>query len=123
MADTLQDKWTRISYTDKLGRKLHPDNAGALQWGPKYRKFHTVAWREATRVLQIGSIFILNIKNHIRAGKEQYVTEWHITCLEMLGYKLLEHVHIACPSMEYGQNGKLRVPYESVIKFVLYKKE
>jgi hypothetical protein len=56
-------------------------------------------------------------------GKRQYVTEWHIARLEALGYKLLEHVRIACPSMGYGQNGKLRVPYESIIKFVLQHKD
>ena len=42
----------RRSYTHDLGHKLHADNAGALQWGKRYRGVHTQAWEEAWRVLE-----------------------------------------------------------------------
>lgn len=117
MADCLQDKWARISYTDKLGRKLHPDNSGAMQWGDKYRAFHLAAWTEARRVLAPGGVFVLNIKDHIRAGKLQPVTQWHRGALEGLGFVFVAERQIDTPSMRYGKNGDVRVEYESVIKF------
>jgi tRNA G10 N-methylase Trm11 len=119
MADGLLDGYERITYTSKIGRKLHTENSGAMQWGDGYRSFHFTAWMEATRVLQPGGVFVLNIKNHIRAGVEQLVTEWHIDTLQMLGYRLIEHKRINTPSMRYGANSEKRIEYESVIKFSL----
>ena len=117
MADGLMDKWRRISYTDRIGRKLHPDNSGAMQWGPKYRAFHVTAWTEARRVLQVGGAFVLNIKDHIRGGVVQPVTQWHIDALTGLGFRLVRHEHVPTPSMRYGANADKRVGFESVILF------
>jgi len=117
MADTYTDGSNRITYTAKLGRKLHPDNSGSLQWGEKYRQFHIQAWNEITRVLETGGSLILNIKNHIRGGDEQEVTEWHIATLRSLGYALRTHAEIATQSMGYGENRDVRVEYENVITF------
>lgn len=64
----------RGKYAWDLKRELHPDNGGAMQWGDKYKAFHVAAWTEARRVLQPGGLFVLNIKDHIRAGKLQPVT-------------------------------------------------
>lgn len=119
MADGLIDGSERITYTAKLGRKLHPDNSGGMQWGPKYRTFHEQAWKEAKRVLEPGGLFILNIKDHIRNARRIFVTDWHIKTLGDLGFSLLQHEKISVPSMGYGQNGADRVPYESVISFRL----
>jgi len=117
MADTLLDDYERITYTAKLGRQLHTDNAGGMQWGDKYRTFHIAAWTEANRVLSSGGRFILNIKDHIRAGVRQHVTQWHIDTLQALGLQLVEHRQVACPGNRYGQNAELRVEYESVVLF------
>ena len=116
------DGTERITYTHKLGRKLHADNSGALQWGDAYRALHVAAWTEARRVLQPGGRFVLNIKDHIRNGERQRVTDWHIGCLDSLGFRLVEHRKIDTPSMKFGRNGELRVPYESVILFTLEDK-
>lgn len=113
------DASKRRTYTHVLGRKLHPDNAGALQWGDVYRSFHVAAWTEARRVLQPGGAFVLNCKNHIRSGVVQPVTEWHISALQGLGFRLLRHEHVPTPSMRYGANSDKRVDYESVILFEL----
>jgi tRNA G10 N-methylase Trm11 len=112
-----KDASRRRTYTHVLGRKLHPDNAGAMQWGDEYRTFHVAAWTEARRVLQPGGAFVLNIKDHIRAGAVQPVTAWHVDTLQGLGFRLVEHKHINTPSMRYGANSDKRVEYESVILF------
>ena len=114
-----KDASKRRTYTHTLGRKLHPDNSGAMDWGDKYRAFHVAAWTESRRVLQPGGAFVLNIKDHIRAGVVQRVTDWHIGALESLGFRLLRHEHVPTPSMRYGANSGLRVEYESVILFEL----
>lgn len=113
------DQSERMTYAYSLRRNLHPDNAGALQWGLKYQDFHRRAWKEARRVLVEGGTFALNIKDHIRDGKVAEVTDWHIGCLQALGFRLVEHVKVDTPSMRYGRNSELRVPYESIIKFEL----
>lgn len=110
-----RDDSPRNTYTHTLGRTLHPDNGGAMQWGDKYRDFHRKAWTEARRVLQPGGRFVLNIKDHIRGGVVQPVTKWHIDTLDDLGFREVWHRKIAAPSMGYGANGTVRVPYESVI--------
>ena len=123
MADGLRmADWNYITYAQKLGRKLNSNNSGSLQWGPKYKAFHVGAWIEAKRVLQVGGRFILNIKDHIRDGERQYVTDWHIETLQSLNFKLIDHKQIEVPSMRQGQNSEARVPYESVILFRLEAK-
>lgn len=120
MADPLYWHPTkRMTYAGELGRELHPDNGGALQWGDKYRDLHFRAWQEARRVLRPDGSFVLNIKNHIRRGDLAPVTEWHIECLEGLGFRLVRHERIPVPSHTFGANSELRVPYESVILFAL----
>lgn len=109
-------------YACQLGRKLHPDNSGQLQWGDEYRDFHRRAWTETRRVLVEGGAFVLNIKDHIRAGQVQPVTQWHIHTLCALGFAMVEHEQIETPSMRKGRNSELRVAYESVILFALEHK-
>jgi SAM-dependent methyltransferase len=113
------DASDRITYTHKLGAKLHPDNSGAMQWGATYRTFHVAAWTEARRVLRPGGVFVLNIKDHIRGSQRMHVTDWHVETLIALGFTVCECQQIACPGMRWGANSAARVPYESVIKFRL----
>lgn len=124
MADHFVASKPRIqkSYRDFLGKDLNTDNAGRLQWGAKYRTFHERAWSEARRVLTAGGIFVLNIKDHIRDGKRVYVTDWHIECLESLGFCMMKHEQVVTPSHRYGANSEARMPYESVILFHLEDK-
>jgi tRNA G10 N-methylase Trm11 len=120
MADKLgKGKWaeTRNSYAVYLGRELSIGNSGSLQWGEKYKSFHSSLWKECVRVLKINGVFILNIKDHIRKMERQYVTDWHIETLSKLGLKLLEHVKIDTPSLKNGQNAEARIPYESIVSF------
>lgn len=105
-----RDASLRRSYTHDLGRKLADNNAGALHWGPKYREFHEQAWLEALRVLRRAGRFVLNIKDHIRAGERQYVAGWHVTTLSRLGLDLLFHFEVETPAMRRGANRDLRLP-------------
>ncbi len=114
-ADALIDGTRRMTYTAMLGRRLHPDNSGAMAWGARYRDFHQRAWTEARRALGDGGVFVLNCKDHIRARQRIHVTDWHIGCLEALGLRVVQHERINTPAMRYGQNAAYRMAYESVI--------
>jgi len=107
----------RVTYRHCLGEPLQPNNAGEIEWGPRYRNFHGVAWLEVRRVLRPGGALILNIKDHIRARTLQPVTVWHVDTLIAFGFGVVEHVKVETPSMGFGRNGDQRMPYESVILF------
>jgi tRNA G10 N-methylase Trm11 len=100
-----RDASRRITYTHVLGRPLSPDNSGAMQWGPEYRRFHDKAWREAVRVLKPGGRFVLNIKDHRRAGRPQGVPAWHLGNLtDIHGLEYVDTTSVDCPGMRYGAN-------------------
>ena len=111
------DPESRRSYTHDLGRELHPNNSGAMHWGDDYRAFHERAWAEAVRVLMWNGVFILNIKDFIRNGEWQHVTNWHLTTLASLGLRLLEVRAIPLRGLRHGANASARVPFETVAIF------
>ena len=119
MADhhNAKDTSTRMTYTHTLGRQLHQNNTGKMQWGQQYKLMHIKAWQEATRVLKPSGIFILNISDHIRKGIVQQVTDFHIDTIINQGFKLIEHQHISTPRLGFGQHRTKRVEYESVSTF------
>ena len=122
MADSFQDhqvdkKYKRNTYRHTLGRKLSDNNSGGMQWGEKYRTLHFKAWQECFRVLKKGGTFILNISDHIRAGQVIAVTDWHITTLIEIGFIKREHIKVETKRQRFGQNGSLRVGYESILVF------
>jgi len=106
----------RHSYTHTLGRRLHEDNSGQLQWGDKYREFHQAAWQEVWRVLRPGGQFILNIKDHIRQKQAQPVCEWHKHTILDLGFREVVTKTMSVPSLRYGRNRE-RLGYELVMVF------
>ena len=120
MADSFnaKDSTKRNTYHHALGRKPSEGSAAILQWGPGYKEFHEKAWKEVRRVLKNNGVFILNIKNHIRNGVEQDVTQWHINCLVELGFLYSAHEKVKTPSNRFGANGSKRISYESLVKFV-----
>ena len=122
MADHFVDhqkekKYKRNTYRHCLGRALNENNSGRMQWGKKYQELHKKAWKECKRVLKDDGLFILNISNHIRAGREIDVTFWHTKELEKIGFKLIKEHKIETPRQRNGANAKLRVDYESVLIF------
>lgn len=115
-----QDGSFRRSYTHDLGRALHPDNSGAMQWGAKYRDFHEQAWSEAWRVLRPGGRFVLNIKDHVRNGRRMYVAGWHVSLLTSWGLALVWCQDVDTGSLRVGDNAEARFPEQI---FVLDKPE
>lgn len=109
------DPHLRRSYRFDLGRELHEDNSGAMQWGPKYREFHETAWYEAVRVLLPNGRFVLNIKDHYRDGEWQDVSGWHVGCLQSFGMIVAAVRIVATPNLSQGSNSAARVPGELVI--------
>lgn len=123
MADShnAQDGSKRNTYTHTLGRKLHDNNSGKMQWGVKYRNLHIKAYQEAYRVLRAEGIFILNIKNHIRKGEEIDVHAWHIQALKDVGFSFIETVEVKCAGNGFGQNAHIRTGVEYVTKLAKRK--
>jgi SAM-dependent methyltransferase len=113
-----RDGSVRHSYRHDLGRPLHPHNSGSLQWGAAYRQFHIVAWAEVLRVLRPGGRFLLNISDHVRAGKVQPVTDWHLDTLTAFGLVLMDRVEIPTPRLRYGASHTARVEFETVAVLV-----
>ena len=119
MADShdAEDGSIRRSYTHDLGRKLTPGNSGSLQWGDRYRMFHTEAWHEAYRVIRPAGRLVLNISDHIRAKRRQYVASWHTECLIRLGFALAAAISVATSRHREGANSAARVDSEFVLAF------
>jgi SAM-dependent methyltransferase len=114
MADRYVDGGKRNTYRHALGKPLHPQNGAGLQWGERYRELHRAAWQEVRRVLAPGGLLVLNVSDHIRAGKRQAVGQWHCETLQALGFVLLARHDVKTPRQRYGANGALRVESEQV---------
>ena len=112
-----RDNSKRNTYRHTLGRELHPQNSGKLQWGTAYREFHLAAWNEVKRVLEPGGRFILNVSNHIRKGQEVDVAGWHRRTIQMLGLWMEASHLVATRRQRQGANGNARVPYEVIYIF------
>jgi tRNA G10 N-methylase Trm11 len=112
-----RDASPRHTYRHALGRPLTPGNSGEMQWGEEYRKLHRAVYLECRRVLKLGGILVLNMKDHIRKGELQEVTNWHAISLLACGFVCTARVHVPCPGQRHGANGHLRVNYESVLQF------
>lgn len=141
MADNhkARDASKRNTYTHTLGRTLHPDNAGQLHWGAKYREFHVKAWTEARRVLKDDGIFVLNTKNFLKTKKitkralpdfetirfvdeergkmlvEVDITGWHVKALERLGFVEMTRVSVNTRGNRQGANGGVRVSADDIV--------
>jgi hypothetical protein len=111
-----RDGSVRHSYRHHLGRPLHPNNSGQLQWGAAYRSFHQAAWAEAVRVLRPGGCFVLNVKDHFRQGVVQPVSAWHVATLADIGLRHIETFKVPTPGLRHGEN-RQRVDHEIVAVF------
>lgn len=119
---TARDGSVRRSYTHDLravtgdpSRTLHPNNSGAMPFGPKYKQFHTLAWSEVWRVLEPGGIFLLNVSDFVKNYEVVPVAAWHITTLESIGFTKKWTVAIPTPRMRHGANSKARVEHELLV--------
>lgn len=120
MADhhNAKDTSKRNTYRHALGRELHDDNSGAMQWGPDYREFHKECLHEMWRVLRDGGRLVINMKDHIRKGVRQEVTAWWKLAAVGVGFQFIEEKQIPLQGNGFGANGHVRTEYESVLIFV-----
>lgn len=122
-ANRLADHWNpkdnskRFSYKFNIGRELHSENTGNKHWGKAYREKHEAIWLECYRILKSNGLLILNISNHIRGGKEIFVSEWHREILKNIGFVLIELHRIKTPRLRFGANSSLRVEFENLFVF------
>ena len=107
-----KDDSKRHTYRHYLGRTLHEHNSGAMQWGDEYRVFHREAWHRILFGLRRRGLFVLNISNHIRDGKEQRVRQWHHETLLGLGLRTIDIQRVHTRRQRHGANGDLRVKSE-----------
>lgn len=120
MADShdAKDGSKRLTYRHQLGRKLHEDNSGQMQWGERYKLFHRQAWAELHRVIRPGGFFILNVADHIRGGERIGVSAWHREAVETTRFSWEMTEWVDTPKMGFGANAKARVPGEDVHLFL-----
>lgn len=111
------DADSRRSYTHDLGRPLHENNSGTLQWGDEYRTFHLNAYREAVRALKPGGRFVLNVSDHIRGGQPQQVVLWHAWALGSLGLAWVKVEAVETRRLRTGDTADRRVDAEFVLVF------
>lgn len=118
MADSheAKDNSKRNTYTHTIGRPLHENNSGKMQWGEQYRQIHEKAYKECFRVLELNGLFILNFKNHIRKGIEIDAFSWHIKTLIQIGFSIQEIEKVNTKGNGFGKNSKLRTGFEFVAK-------
>lgn len=116
MADHFEarDSSKRITYRHRLGRVLSEDNTGRMQWGEKYKNKHQEIYTEVLRTLRSGGLFILNISDHIRAGRVIPVSQWHVALLINLGCIVEKEINIETQRMGFGANAKARVDTELI---------
>lgn len=112
-----KDGSVRRSYTHDLGRQLSDENSGDLHWGPRYRDFHREAWLEAKRVLRLDGRLVLNISDHIRQKRRQYVSSWHVETLVGMGFALVDSTRVVTPRLRSGAHSNARVASELVLAF------
>ena len=116
MADhhNAKDGSFRNTYTHCLGRELTEENTGKMQYGEQYREKHERIYRAIIPLLKDGGMFVLNVSNHIRKGREVDVASFHISCLEANGLTLTKDIHVPTKRCRFGANADKRVEYEHI---------
>ena len=61
-----------------------------------------------------GRMFILNTSDHIRNGKVQQVTDWHLSTASSLGFEMIDRIEVPTPRMRNGANSSARIEKETV---------
>lgn len=114
---------TRTTYRLSLGRPLSQGSGASLQWGPAYRDLHSAAWEECARVLQLGGVLVVNMKNHVRKGVIQEVCLWHWRVLAALGFVLENVTRVPlrgdANTVRMRMQGRKTVDFEEVTKWRL----
>lgn len=119
--------YKRLTYRHQIGHDLHPENSGAMPWGPAYREFHAAAWTALDGLLVTGpkARLVVNVKDHWKTmgkGEDkrqevQPVTSWHVETIEGLGWRVTQWIKVPVVGMKMGANRDVRDDFESVVVF------
>ena len=107
------------SLTDHVTQKLEGSDCKGTLGGVDCEAVLLQHLEKLPQVLQVlfhggaGDEVIVQVREDEGKMTEATVHE----ALEGLGFGVLEHVHIDCPGMRFGQNRDARVDYESVVLF------
>lgn len=104
----------RNTYKHTLGRDLSEGSSAGMQWGDEYREFHEDVWAQCVKILKPGGVFVLNMKDHVRKGAIQHVTDWHLEVLTGLGLEVEHSYWIEAKGNRQGENGDVRVDHETI---------
>lgn len=97
-----KDDSKRYGYQRSLGRPLSPGNGAGMRWGEEYRDIHRRAWAEAFRVLRLGALALVNVKNYPNpagGGETVFAVEWHRDALAEAGFVIEDLEEIKSPGL------------------------
>lgn len=119
MADhhNAKDGSKRNTYTHCIGHQLHDGNTGKMQWGDEYRSKHTKIYNKICKLIKHGGLFVLNISNHIRQGKEINVCDFHKQAILDNGFELIKDYEIQTSRNRFGEHSELRCYCEHIYVF------
>jgi len=81
---------SRRTYSLALGRPLTLGSGAGLPWGEPYRQLHWEALHEFCRVLRPGGLLVVNVKDHVRAGRRRKVCAWWAKAIAAAGFEVVE---------------------------------
>jgi tRNA G10 N-methylase Trm11 len=112
-----KDGTRRNTYTHCIGRQLSYGNTGKMQWGIEYMKKHERIYKHLATLVEEKGIFICNIKNHIRQGKEIDVKSFHENAIINCGFTKKQEIFIETKGNGFGANANKRTNGEYILVF------
>lgn len=103
---------------------VEDQNACTLQWpSADYKAFYETAWWCVSLRLdkptekRRGGFFMVNISDHYRNHRRQYVERWHVATLKKLGLEYVDRVRVQTQRQKQGANGNSRAKTEGLHLF------
>lgn len=108
----------RHTYRHSLGRELHPNNAGRMQFQPgggAYVDLHVAFYAEATRVVRRRGLLLVDVKDFYRDHKLVRVSDWHAKTIKDAGFVLEALQDVEVRGTRHGHNHDSRSQFERLI--------
>ena len=112
-----KDGSKRNTYTHCIGRPLSDGNTGKMQWGTEYMEKHERIYKHLYSLVKENGLFICNIKNHIRRGKEIDVKSFHERSIIESGFVKVKEIFIETKGNGFGANAEKRTNGEYIMVF------